>query len=446
MSKEIMEACVEKIANDLLVAANKTIDSLVNQAIAEKVKQYDTSYNYEWFKPEIYELPEFAKYPRERLPDIIGWIELNPDKENKVRTVYFTLCGRYFFKEEINEYLYEKFVTNCVPLSKVNYDKIMSHRSMIHVYACQGCCDFLNRKTNIKNCLGDGCQGGLNEIQKDGTLLFVKFDDYVSCVNGKQTYELDCGSSNRNRLFRVATRQIQNGKTEFISNKITETGNLTGQIPNCTCNGNRDSYYYGTKIVYDIKCIWTSIFSDPEQLKKFNNHVLVHPKEIGLQLLKAEELKQESDTNFKLAESKLIESQVLLEKLDIEKQIFEQEKEANASMYKLRLEQIMQQEAEIQKEKEKLIRQTAIVEKRKKEITEQYAKISEIKNLKFITNKLNDILLESELLVDPDRASEITELLNLLENKKRIEVQATLVETEEDEIKPAKAHRRSVKK
>ena len=441
MSREVLTASVEKITAELLAASNKTIDSLVNQALAERVRDYDTSYNYDWFKPEKYELPEFKKYSRERLPNIIGWLDLHPDKDNKIKRVYFTLCGRYFFREDISEFLYEKFLDNQLPLSKVNYDKIIVYDTPKHVYACQGCCDFLNRKTSSKICSGEICIGGINQKQKDNSIIFVSFEDYVSGTNGNQTYHLHCNSSSSQGIYRVSTRIIGHSPliTEFYSNVNNNCGNLTGQVSGCICEQfcprqpNCIFQSSSTKgFISIIRDKWSRLFNDHVELNNFNNQILIKPIEVGLQMYKAEKIKQESDENLRLAEMKLKESKDLLEKLEIEREVFKEQRRLQEEDYALRTEQLREQQSNLLKEKEKLIRQTAIVEKSKKKALDQFAKVSEVKNLRHITERLYEILLEAELLVN-DREEDISELIRMLKIESLAQVIATPIDSDEAE-------------
>lgn len=179
MSQKILEEFVAKFSNDLLVASKATIDGLVDEAIAERVKSYDKSHVYEWYRPEIYTLPEFSKYSRSQLPNIIrveaiqiiGWdtssiqnakqsaaqrgykFSLNSDSyahytrlrhmedyahsethRNTFRLSYrdvkvcITLEGQYFFTEELDygaEEVFERMMRRKLPVSKDIYDKII---------------------------------------------------------------------------------------------------------------------------------------------------------------------------------------------------------------------------------------------------------------------------------------------------------------------------------
>jgi hypothetical protein len=175
-TKEMLKTAMESINQEMLNAASKTIDSLVDNLLVDRITAYDPNYHYSWYDPAVYEHPLLKKYSRDELPNIIRVIEgihINQrsdaeqckqeihqeecqtrmnypnsqpypvgyipnhilsrisNHDNRRHTLFITLEGDYFLQFEVVIFgmksVFDRMQKNKLPLRKSIYNRIMEY-------------------------------------------------------------------------------------------------------------------------------------------------------------------------------------------------------------------------------------------------------------------------------------------------------------------------------
>ena len=118
-------ASLNDIVNETMTkfrdSIREEIDLKVDMRLTERALANTTEYDYDWYIPEIYDLPELKEFAREDLPRICGYAKVsnhlceackeynNYDRYNTSKyhifNVFFTLDGQYFtLNSKFNDY------------------------------------------------------------------------------------------------------------------------------------------------------------------------------------------------------------------------------------------------------------------------------------------------------------------------------------------------------